>query len=81
MIRGIAADAIVMAATPVLADGCSGTLRRDADGLFLAAGKPEGVCEIARADERRVLRSCLLDQHCTVDGRMRLCTDVGSSAS
>jgi hypothetical protein len=79
MIRMMAVAAIVMAATPALADQCSGTLRR-VEGDLILANKPEGECIIAKADEKRVLRHCLFEKHCAVSGRIQLCSDVGIMA-
>ena len=59
-------------------DHCDGKLERDAGELLLGPSPgDEGICRIAKTDERRVLQACRLGQRCVVSGRTELCPDAG----
>jgi hypothetical protein len=57
----------MMAAGPAYGDQCSGRLTAVLGELTLT-GNGEGICVVGKSDERKVLASCVVGQHCVVTG-------------
>jgi hypothetical protein len=72
--RALILTAAMMVVAPAYADQCSGRLTAGRGQLTLTT-LGEGICIIGKGDERKVLASCVVGQHCVVTGSIDLCKD------
>jgi hypothetical protein len=55
---------------------CEGILHRNQNGLWFEF-RPEGVCEINKSEEKKVLAVCSAGHYCKVEGQVDDCKDSG----
>ena len=77
-----ATGAASLVATSASADErqeCKGILRQDQNGLLIQI-PPEGLCEINRSQEAKVLATCRPGRFCRVYGIVEDCKDLDECA-
>jgi hypothetical protein len=70
------ASAAPLPADDMKAGTCEGILHRNQNGLWFEF-RPEGMCEINKSEEKKVLAVCSAGHYCKVEGQVDDCKDSG----
>src|SRR6516165_12246484 len=75
-----AASLVATSASAEQRQECKGILRQDQNGLSIQIPPPEGMCEINRSQETKVLATCRPGRFCRVYGIVEDCKDLDECA-
>jgi hypothetical protein len=75
-----AASLVATSASAEQRQECKGILRQDQNGLSIQIPPPEGLCEINRSQETKVLATCRPGRFCRVYGIVEDCKDLDECA-